>query len=161
MVEIRLATTDDAPAIGKQRVRMYIDAGLADEAGTQQMLANFIPWVRAKIQDGGYIGWLAEQDGAIVGGAGLWRMEWPPHYLDPEPRRAYLLNFYVTPEIRRQGTARKLLRLAIAEATARGAKVITLHASKFGRPLYEQYGFAASDEMRLRLDADAGGCCCC
>ena len=159
MVEIRLATTDDAPIVGEQRVRMYIDAGLADEAGTRQMLANFVPWVRRKIQEGSYIGWLAEQDGSTVGGAGLWMMEWPPHYLDPQPRRAYLLNFYVAPEIRRQGTARKLLRLAIAEGAAQGVNVITLHASRFGRPLYEQYGFEVSDEMMLRLYSEVGSSC--
>ena len=159
MVEIRLATTDDAQVVGKQRVRMFADAGLADEAGMQQMLANFVPWVWAKIQDCSYIGWVAEQDGIAAGGAGLWMMEWPPHHLDPEARRAYLLNFYVAPEMRRQGLARKLLQLAIAEAKARGVKVITLHASKFGRPLYEQYGFVASNEMMLRVGDGEPECC--
>jgi ribosomal protein S18 acetylase RimI-like enzyme len=77
-------------------------------------------------------------------------MEWPPHFMHSEPRRAYLLNFYVAPEMRRQGLARKLLALAVEEAKARGIKVVTLHASKFGKPVYEQYGFKMSNEMMLR-----------
>ena len=83
-------------------------------------------------------------------------MEFPPHFLDPEPRRAYLLNFYVAPEMRGRGFARQLLALAIDEARARGIKVVTLHASKFGKPIYERNGFVMSNEMLLRFDEEAG-----
>jgi ribosomal protein S18 acetylase RimI-like enzyme len=79
-------------------------------------------------------------------------MEWPPHFLDAEPHRAYLLNFYVAPEMRRRGLARELLALAVAEAKAHEIKVVTLHASKFGKPVYEQNGFAMSNEMMWRRD---------
>jgi len=79
-------------------------------------------------------------------------MPWPPHFLDPEPRRAYLLNFYVAPEMRRRGLASKLLALAVAEAKTRGIRVVTLHASKFGKPVYEQNEFKMSNEMMLRFD---------
>jgi GNAT superfamily N-acetyltransferase len=150
MAEIRRATVADAAAIGEQRVRMFEDAGFSTQAQMEQMLANFVVWVRPKLEDGSYAGWLVEQDGRPVGGAGLWVMEWPPHFLDAEPRRAYLLNFYVAPGMRRQGLAQKLLALAVAEARARGIKVVTLHASKFGKPVYQQNGFSMSNEMMLR-----------
>jgi GNAT superfamily N-acetyltransferase len=91
-----------------------------------------------------------EDDGRLVGGAGLWVIDWPPHFMDAEPQRAYLLNFYVAPEMRRHGLARELLALAVAEAKARGIVVVTLHASKFGKPLYEKAGFKLSNEMMLR-----------
>jgi hypothetical protein len=41
------------------------------------------------------------------------------------------------------------------EAKERGIKVVTLHASKFGKPLYEQNGFVMSNEMRLEAE-DSG-----
>ena len=150
MAEIRRATVADAEAIGEQRVRMFEDAGFSTQAQMEQMLANFVVWVRPKLEDGSYAGWLVEQDGRPVGGAGLWVMEWPPHFLDAKPQRAYLLNFYVAPEMRRQGLAQKLLALAVAEARARGIKVVTLHASRFGKPVYERNGFGMSNEMMLR-----------
>jgi GNAT superfamily N-acetyltransferase len=155
MAEIRRATPADAEAIGEQRLRMFVDAGAAKEEDMGIMVENFIPWVRAKLEDGTYAGWLAEQDGTLVAGAGLWEMEWPPHFLHGEPRRAYLLNFYVAPEMRHHGLARKLLALAMGEAKERGIKVVTLHASKFGKPLYEQNGFVMSNEMRLEAE-DSG-----
>ena len=151
-----MATAADAEAIGLQRLRMFADAGLADDVAMAPMVAKFVPWVRAKLEDGSYVGWLTEEDGRLVAGAGLWVMEFPPHFLDEEPRRAYLLNFYVAPEMRGRGLARELLGLAVAEAKARGIKVVSLHASKFGKPLYERNGFAMSNEMLLRFDEEAG-----
>ncbi len=150
MAEIRRATVADAEAIGHQRLRMFADADVTFAAPQETMVANFVQWVSPRLEDGSYAGWLAEQGGRLVAGAGLWEMEWPPHFMDAEPRRGYLLNFYVVPEMRRQGLARKLLVLAVAEARARGIKVVTLHASKFGKPVYEQYGFKMSNEMTLR-----------
>jgi GNAT superfamily N-acetyltransferase len=148
--QTRRATPSDAQAIADQRLRMFTDAGLADGSQMTPMAERFAPWVRAKLGDDSYVGWLTEHDGQLVAGAGLWVMEWPPHYLDPEPHRAYLLNFYVAPEMRGRGLARALLALAVEEAKARGIKVVTLHASKFGKPIYEQNGFAMSNEMMLR-----------
>jgi predicted GNAT family N-acyltransferase len=53
--------------------------------------------------------------------------------------------------MRRQGLARRLLELALECAKTRGVKVVTLAASKYGRPLYELYGFKATNEMILRV----------
>ena len=79
----------------------------------------------------------------------MWVMEFPPHFMDEGPSRAYLLNFYVAPAMRGRGLARDLLARAVAEAKARGIKVVSLHASKFGKPLYERNGFVQSNEMLL------------
>lgn len=142
----------DAEAIAEQRMRMFVDAGMAQEADMAHMHANFVDWIQPKLEDGSYAGWLVEEDGRLIAGAGLWEMEWPPHFMDENPRRAYLLNFYVAPEARRRGLARRLLGLAVDEAKARGIKVVTLHASKLGRLVYEQGGFKASTEMMLRAN---------
>jgi GNAT superfamily N-acetyltransferase len=146
----RRATPSDAQAIADQRLLMFTDAGVGHESEMAPMAERFATWVRAKLEDGSYVGWLTEGDGLLVAGAGLWIMEWPPHYLDAEPHRAYLLNFYVAPEMRGRGLARALLALAVDEAKERRIKVVTLHASKFGKPLYERNGFAMSNEMMLR-----------
>lgn len=154
MAETRRATIEDAEAIGRQRLLMFVDAGLGDEAGLASMIAKFVTWVQPKLTDGSYIAWLVEEEQRLVAGAGLWVMDFPPNVRDEEPRRAYLLNFYVAPEMRHKGLARDLLKLAVDEAKARGIKVVTLHASKFGKPLYEQNGFRMSNEMMLQHNFD-------
>ena len=154
MFETRLATADDAELIAEQRCKMFIDAGQADEALMTRMFAKFVPWARPKLADGSYVGWLVSKDGVVVAGAGMLLMDFPPHWMDTEPVRAYLLNFYVDPEFRGQGLAYGLLKTAVNDARRRGIKVVSLHASKFGRPLYERNGFTSTNEMILWSEAD-------
>jgi GNAT superfamily N-acetyltransferase len=146
----RLATVADAGVIGYQRHRMFVDSGQTDDQRMERIIAEFVPWVRKHLEDGSYIGWLVEQDGRVVAGAGLWLMDFPPHWLHEASLRAYLLNFYVSPDVRGQGLAGELLKLAVDESDRRGIEVVTLHASKFGRPIYERFGFEATNEMMLR-----------
>jgi GNAT superfamily N-acetyltransferase len=79
-------------------------------------------------------------------------MEFPPHWMHLEPRRAYLLNFYTAPEARGHGYAKELLKACVELCRERFVEVVTLHASPFGRPIYEKFGFTDSTEMMLRLN---------
>jgi GNAT superfamily N-acetyltransferase len=152
MFETRLATVEDAELIVRQRRSMFVDAGQADDEKLQPMMENFVQWVRPKLADGSYVGWLVLEGGRVVAGAGMWLMDFPPHWMDAEPVRAYLLNFYVDAAFRGHGLAYALLKTSVEAARRRGIKVVSLHASKFGRPIYERNGFEASTEMMLRFD---------
>jgi ribosomal protein S18 acetylase RimI-like enzyme len=152
MPHIRHATLDDVPLITRQRHQMFAD----NHFGTADSLAAMDPafslWLKWHIERGTYIGLLlsAAQDSEVLAAAGIWFMDWPPHYLHAEPLRAYLLNFYTAPEARGRGYAKLLLDEAVKLSHARGATVITLHASPMGRPNYEAYGFLPSNEMMLK-----------
>ena len=154
MFETRVATEADAELISEQRRRMFVDSAQASEARLQEVKEKFVPWVRERLIDGRYVGWLTEENGRVVAGAGLLFMDFPPHWMDPEPVRAYLLNVYVDPEFRGRGLARELLEIATNDAQQRGIKVMSLHASEFGRPLYERNGFKSTNEMILWSEAD-------
>jgi hypothetical protein len=52
MVAMRLATAADAELIAKQRRRMFVEMGQADDARMSAMVANFIPWVRERLKAG-------------------------------------------------------------------------------------------------------------
>jgi ribosomal protein S18 acetylase RimI-like enzyme len=152
MLETRLATVADGELIARQRRSMFVDAGQAEDETMQAMMENFLTWVRPRLSDGSYVGWIVEEDGRAVAGAGMWLIDFPPHWMDAEPVRAYLLNFYVDPAFRGRGLACDLLTTAVEDARRRGIKVVSLHASKFGKPLYERNGFEPTNEMILRLD---------
>jgi GNAT superfamily N-acetyltransferase len=151
MFETRLATEADAGLIAEQRAKMFEDAGQAAVAELQEMMANFVEWVQPRLRDGRYVGWIVEEDGRAVAGAGSWLMDFPPHWMDAAPVRAYLLNFYVEPAARGRGLAYSLLKSAVEDARRRGIKVVSLHASSFGKPLYERNGFEPTNEMMLKL----------
>ena len=144
-----MATKEDSALIAEHRRRMFVDSGQAESAAMDLMVTNFVEWVRPRLADGRYVGWLVQEDEAVVGGAGMWLMDFPPHFLDPVPLRAYLLNFYVAPAARGRGLAETLLKTAVDEARKRGIRVVSLHASRMGRPIYERNGFEGTNEMML------------
>jgi GNAT superfamily N-acetyltransferase len=152
MIETRGATAGDAKLITAHRRGMFAAMGRGTEESLNEMCRTFEPWVTVRLADGRYLGWVAYCEGRPVGSAGLWIMDWPPVPHDPaSTSRGYLLNVFVEPDFRRQGLARSLLDGCIAEGRKRGIRILSLHASHVGRPLYERSGFAASNEMQLRL----------
>ncbi len=149
-----MANPGDAPLITRHRSTMFEDNALASAETLGQMSERFEPWVRERLADGRYVGLLLEEDGRCLASAGIFFADFPPHWLDVEPVRPYLLNFYTAPGSRGRGYAKVLLKASVEQCQARGAKVVTLHASKFGRPIYEKFGFEQSNEMMLKLHAD-------
>ncbi len=148
MLETRAATVEDAATITHHRRRMFVDAGRLDSPVLDVMAQNFEPWVKSMIAGGKYLGWLTQDEGRVVAGAGLLLLDWPPHPLDPHStQRGYLLNVYVEPEYRRKRLASKLIELALAEARRRKIRVVALHSTEEGRPLYESTGFRRTNEM--------------
>lgn len=108
----------------------------------------FEPWVRERIAEGRYLGWIAQANLRVAGSAGLLIVDWPPHPFHPgSSQRCYLLNVYVEPEFRKRGLAHELIEKCLAEAHARGIRVVTLHSSDAGRPVYEKFGFHPTSEM--------------
>jgi ribosomal protein S18 acetylase RimI-like enzyme len=147
MYQTRSATVEDAAIITEQRRRMFIDAGRADTQALKNLSTRFEPWVKDMIAQGKYIGWLMEDGGKVIAGAGLMIMDWPPHPLDPGSHRGYLLNVYVDPQYRRKKLGSQLVERALAEARQRNIRVVSLHSTEAGRPMYESNGFRPTDEM--------------
>ena len=154
MPTLRRATPADAALITAQRHQMFADNDLATDSHLAAMDANFNPWLRRHLAAGTYIGFLLEDEATkeVLASAGIFLQDFPPHWLDIEPTRAYLLNFYTTPEARGRGYANLLLRASIDECRKRNILVVTLHASTFGKPIYEKFGFKQSNEMMYRFD---------
>jgi ribosomal protein S18 acetylase RimI-like enzyme len=127
---------------------MVLSMGRTPESVVVVMCVNFEPWVAGKIVEGRYLGWIVEDGNRPVASAGMMVLDWPPTPYDPAgEQRGYLLNIFVEPEYRRRGLARSLVNLCMAEARRRGLRVVALHASEAGRPLYQGLGFHVSDEM--------------
>jgi GNAT superfamily N-acetyltransferase len=150
MPTLRHATLADAELITRQRHQMFADNDLATDAAYAEMDANFLPWVTERLADGRYVGLFLEEDSVVLAAGGIFYMDFPPHFLDPEPIRAYLLNFYTAPQARGRGFANQILKACVDECHAHNVRVITLHASKFGKPIYEKFGFVLHNEFVLR-----------
>jgi GNAT superfamily N-acetyltransferase len=154
MFPTRRATTADASLIASHRRAMFEAMRLGDPEVLDEISRAFEPWLRPRLAAGRYNGWITSDQDIPIASAGLLILDWPALPRDPSgTERGYLLNIFVEPEYRRRGLARSLVKFCLAEARRRNIRVVTLHASQEGRPLYESLGFKPSNEM---LFTDAG-----
>jgi ribosomal protein S18 acetylase RimI-like enzyme len=157
MLPTRTATVDDAALIADHRRAMFASMGGFDESVLDAVRRAAEPWTARAMDQGRYLGWITADEGRPIASIGMMILDWPPHPLDPGGEtRAYLLNVFVDPAYRRRGLARTLVELCVAEARCRNIRVISLHASPEGVPLYEQLGFKTTNEMLLRNPANPG-----
>ena len=148
MLRTRKATVDDVELITRHRKAMFADMRNAPEPILEEMARHFEPWVRRMIADEKYAGWIIADGERDIASAGLLLLDWAPHFLDPAgEQRGYVLNVFVEPEYRRRGLAQALMSECMDEARRRGIRVVALHASAKGQPLYERLGFTTSNEM--------------
>jgi GNAT superfamily N-acetyltransferase len=154
-ITIRLAGADDVDVIVHHRRAMFVAMmGTPDAAALAAMDVAFVPYLRRTLADGSYRGWLAcTPDGRVVAGGGLIVHDWFASPANPDPRRAYVLNLYTEPEYRHRGIARRIMEAILGWCREHGFRRVSLHASRYGRALYESLGFAPTNEMTLRLDA--------
>lgn len=131
---------------------MFRDMKEVDEQGASIIENASEDHLAALIEAREYFGFLAEHEGVVVGGGGVWLRP-----LLPRPgtlqgaMEAYVLNVYTEPEHRRSGVARAIMEAIIDWSRDRRLARVTLHASKDGRSLYEAFGFEPTNEMRINL----------
>ena len=93
------------------------------------------------MSDGTFVSWLAMDGNAIVGTSGMSFVEKPPYYTCPSGKLGLLSSMYTTPNYRRMGIAKELLRRVVEEARAYGCGSVHITASDMGVKLYTAYGF--------------------
>jgi GNAT superfamily N-acetyltransferase len=149
--EIRKALVADIPEIARQRrLLLQLADGASDEA-LDDMVPRMEGYLATAMPAGYFHAWLAEKDGAVVGGAAVVVHVHPPSTKEPMTRRAHILNVFIYPEHRRRGAGRRLMETAIEWCRAEGFRFADLHATDEGRPLYESLGFRPTNHMRMRL----------
>ena len=153
--ELIRAAADQIEIIVQHRRAMFAEMGVGTEASLAAMSAAYRPWLDQRIRDGSYVGFFVQvlppdATAKIVAGGGVYISE----VTTPGPEivsglNAHLVNVYTEPDHRRQGLARLVMTRLIEYSQSAGARQITLHASRWGRPLYESLGFKDNAEMRM------------
>ena len=96
--------------------------------------------------------WFAEDAQGVAGAVAFVINDIPPRPSDLRVLEAHVLNMFVAPARRGAGVGRRLLTAGVAAAAARGVRLVVLHATDDGRPLYRSLGFEPHpDWMELAL----------
>jgi GNAT superfamily N-acetyltransferase len=151
MVSIRPVIPSDARVVADLREAMFVDIGWVE--GTRHDVVDAtVDYFERTIADGTYIGYLAEEGGVAVGTVGAVVVIVPPYGEDLLGRIPRVQNVYVLPGHRRRGIARQLMRTLLEELRAQGLRRVSLMATEYGKPLYEEFGFEDVPEMSVLLD---------
>jgi ribosomal protein S18 acetylase RimI-like enzyme len=120
------------------------------ELKLRETLAGYF---RKALQDGSFVGWIAEVDNKIAGSGGMVIQQIPGHFNIISGRIGYILNIYTLPEYRNRGIASGIVDRLIEEGEQLGLDKVYLHASQDGIEIYRKKGFCEPDlpELELKL----------
>jgi GNAT superfamily N-acetyltransferase len=146
---VREATLADAPVLASQRRQMFDSIAPLPNGDGDRLEAAILRYITQAMPAGTFRSWVVEHQGAIVAGGGLQlRTLMPrPDYVDGEPE-GLIVSMWTDPDHRRRGLGRLVVDAILGWGRSNGVTRFTLHASNDGRPLYELYGFAQTNEMR-------------
>ena len=145
--QCRPLQSTDLDMICSHRHEMFVEAG-KNAQDLRVMTEHFRPWLKDRLEDSRYYGYALLDSDRPVASIGLMNLDWPPHPSHPDVnQRGYVLNLYVKPAYRRKGLASALMKLGADEFARRGITYAVLHATKSGKPVYEQFGWMGTSEM--------------
>ena len=86
-------------------------------------------YYRKHMSDGTFVSWLAMDGNAIVGTSGMSFVEKPPYFTCPSGKLGLLSSMFTSPNYRRMGIAKELLRRVVEEARTYGCGSVQITAS--------------------------------
>lgn len=152
-ITIRPATLTEDKLIAQHFYQMWLDNQVPAEeirSDWQTITLEFLATAREQL---GYQGFVASLSGQIVGSVGCQLFSGLYPFLISQDQRhyGYIWGVYVEAAYRRRGIGRQLTEVAVDWLRSQHCTHALLHASPWGKPVYEQLGFTPSNEMRLKL----------
>jgi GNAT superfamily N-acetyltransferase len=146
-------TTDDA-VLAEHYHRHWLELGIPPADVAPDWQAAFLAFVRSAREERAFAAFVARAEGAVVGSACSQLVErvYPAFRTVDRGGTGYVSGVYGQPAARGQGLGRRLVQACLAHLRAQGCGRVLLHTGARARPLYEGLGFAATDELALRLD---------
>jgi GNAT superfamily N-acetyltransferase len=153
-ITYRKATLTDLDELVRLRIEFLKEAQKAEtrQYSEEELRTSLRAYLSESMQNDEFVAWLAIADSKIIATSGLCFFRITPGFTLIDGKIAYILNIYTLPQWRGKGIGKQVFDHILQEAIGRGYKRISLHASDDGRPVYEKFGFrATNDEMELRL----------
>jgi ribosomal protein S18 acetylase RimI-like enzyme len=149
-IVVRDARIADLPEIAEHWLAMFEEVGKHQEAEFDpHWRQRFVDYFSERIRSGDAAYFVAIDNDRVIGTAGALLTDGYPAAIHGI-RNGYIFGVHVDPPYRGQGLATRLTELTIAFLQTRKPWAIRLHASPFGRRIYEKLGFTPTNEMQLQ-----------
>jgi ribosomal protein S18 acetylase RimI-like enzyme len=149
-IEFRHAQLSELPEMAAFWLAMFEEIGRDPQRDFRPgWRENFVRYFERRIGAGEAAYFVANDGAKLVGAAAALVSDGYPSEIHGVPH-GYILGVYVLPEYRGRGLATKLTERTI-DFLRQNVRSIRLHASPFGRRIYERLGFVATNEMQLDL----------
>lgn len=151
---LRRATVEDVESLVEMRLEMQREL-VADgmEVDWVSIGEACRQYFAKTLSFGQFVVFVAEAEGRIIGTSGLSFVSRPPISTSYSQSEGYVTNMYTVPAWRGRRVATALLNATMEHAKHHGARLVYLHTSDAGRPVYEKLGFAECPRyMQLKLE---------
>lgn len=156
-IRVRLANLDDFHALADLRYRFRAENEPAMETKSR-FLRRCTSWMKKRFRSASspWRCWVLDDGDRLLGHVCVQLFEKVPNPIHDEPElHAYVTNFYVVPEMRRQRLGERLLNTALSWCRARGTDAIILWATSESKSLYRRCGFVEpTDIFELRHSSE-------
>jgi GNAT superfamily N-acetyltransferase len=142
-VRIRLARSNDSNSLAELRYQFRSEAGSATENKSRFVL-RCASWMKKRLRSGSrsWRCWVLDDGKRLLGHVCVQLFEKLPNPVNNELElHAYVTNFYVIPEMRRQGFGKRLLDKTLSWCRAQETDAVILWATPESRSLYRRCGF--------------------
>lgn len=147
---LREAQIRELPAIAEHWLAMFeANANFREEDFLPDWRQRFVAFFTHEITGGEAAYFVAADGDRIIGTAGAIVTGGFPAVIHGI-RNGLIFGVHVDPQYRGRGIATRLTESAVSFLRERKPWAIRLHASPFGRPIYEKLGFTPTNEMQLR-----------
>lgn len=153
-IKINPATSAMDKIIAEHFYQLWLDNGVTPDLMRDDWLDVTLKFIYKARQELKFQTFIAKVEDQIIGSvscqlfAGLYPSPFNPGYR----QYGYIWNVYVEYDYRRQRIGSKLTQAAINYLRDLNCTKVVLHASPYGKPVYEQLGFIAGNEMVLNVN---------
>lgn len=139
----------ELPVFAEFWLAMFEEIGiLSERAMHPDWRARFVAYLERRIATDEARLFVALDGERIVGTAGALIADGYP-FVVHAIKRGYVFGVRVAPEFRKRGIAERLTSDCVTFLRDAGCARVRLHASPFGRPIYERMGFTPTNEMEI------------
>ena len=151
-MEYTFGTIADIPALIDMRTAYILEDFGELSPEDEAIMRKTLPDYFSEHLNRDCIAFLAKDGETVVSVALLMILQKPCHPKMIHGKMGEVLSVYTLPAYRRQGIAKKLLSLVVAEAKAYGCGTVQITASDMGVLLYTDFGFQKNKNfMQLKL----------